>query len=231
MYAKKKFILGVTLMGLSLLLLISFTIAYFTDKVTVMNVLNIGGDGSTPAIKINVTEEAFASTSGISSSVSGEDTVYTLNNILANELINKDSTVTNEGTEAVYVRVALKDQTGNFVDLTATPYDGLDLTIRPDWVKIGNYYYYSVGGATTGTGSKLGPVGNTEGLPTSVAFFVEETDASSGSKYTIKVNSDVSDQGDATLKVCAEAIQAKGFTPDLSLSDPWHGEDPGAVTP
>lgn len=256
--AKRRSIILITSLAVAVLLMVSLTLAYLTDFRSTLNVLGIGigssssgsGSGSSSGpirtVMIELTEEEFAKQAIAEALKNGRTYVPTVMNpgrpdeyakvelydIVPNMPVNKDSTVGNVGSGAVYVRFRLMSRNAAGVD-TAYTYAQFDsdlkgklgLEINSLWRQSGdgvNYYYTN----NTSAHATLAPGAKAPCFKTSTA--------AGGQKYTFMIpanatNSDLAIFTDyLNLVVVAEAIQGAYFTPSaLTSTDPWAGS--GAI--
>lgn len=188
---KNKFVVteGV-LIALALCLGISGSYAYYQDSVSVQNHISTGD--------INIGIQEYQE-------VNGEEAVYdTASNriVLPSEVVSKIPRITNYA-ETCYIRAKVVHSSESVSD-TDTEYTLADKDlagISEQWIRKGEYYYYTL------------PLENGESVDlfTAVTIPAEWTEASSGTSLG--------------LTVTAEAIQAANFTPDFQSDSPWGDEE------
>lgn len=225
----RRFTLGMAVLGLAILLLVSFTIAYLTDQRKTLNVLGINTDqddpNPTPSVKIKLTEAGFAADPLTTTEVMnpGETDEYakvTLVNILPGQKINKDPTVTNIGTDKVFVRVALLDKDDDPLDLDAGQVEILDASVdTTKWTYKSGYWYYTNGTA------------NCVALDVNASVPVLVSKTLGGVTYTMMIPEDTDNEdiepytGILNFQVVAQAVQSREFVPDMTKTNPWTYSD------
>jgi predicted ribosomally synthesized peptide with SipW-like signal peptide len=123
---KRKVAILATAVIITATLVVGSTLAFFTDKGTVQNVITMGD------VKISLTEPTFANTTNSS---------YKIENVMPNQKISKDPTITNTGSNDAYVRCKVA-VTGDKLNSAQTADLLNGLNIGKDWAKSGEYYYY-----------------------------------------------------------------------------------------
>jgi predicted ribosomally synthesized peptide with SipW-like signal peptide len=121
---KKRIAMIATAVILAATLIIGGTLAFFTDKGAVQNVITMGD------VRITLTEPSFAKSTG---------GTFKLNSIMPGQKITKDPTVTNTGSHDAYIRCKLTID-GLNTDQSAQLVSGLN--IGENWAKSGDYYYF-----------------------------------------------------------------------------------------
>lgn len=235
---RRRFTAMVTVLSLLLLLMISLTIAYFTDQRIVLNILGIGagsdgGGGEVSTVKIKLTEPGFAATDNVVKELMnpGEADEYAkleLYNILPGQKINKDPTITNIGAEPVYVRVkfvhkvydeTLQTWTSTPVKFTESPYSILGAEVdSTKWTYKNDGYWYLNAALGTEDANKTATVLKNRASGQDPAYTMALPAALDNTTASGLI-------GLFNLEVVAEAIQSRGFTPDMNEDDPWTMED------
>lgn len=105
-------------------LVVGGTLAFFTDKGTVQNVITMGD------VHITLTEPAFAEAT---------DGTLKMGSVMPGQKIAKDPTITNTGSHDAYIRCKVS-VTGLNDKQSAELINGLEIGNK--WVKSGDYYYY-----------------------------------------------------------------------------------------
>lgn len=246
MKMKRKSIMILTTLTLVTLMLVGATLAYLTDSRQTLNILGIGignkpeeEDKENPnnlMVLIKLTEDEFVAAAkaqnekNVTAMRPGTDDEYSvvkLMGIYPNQRVNKDSKITNIGLGDVYVRVKLVDETGNPIDLNdATFQKHIKAAIGDKWVKMGDYYYYSVDGTNH---AKLTAKTKTAAAGTVNVFKEEYFDkVNKTGPYTIYIPETANNETAAKvvqLNVIAEAIQATDFEPGALVANgtgnPW----------
>lgn len=241
MKTKRRITVMVTSLAVALVLLVGLTMAYLTDSRSVLNQLGIGvgkdeNGNIKQAVQISLEEPSFIasleldgdnpvdSATYLLSDPSEEVTEALKSNLVPGDKIFKDPTITNVGSDSVYLRVKI-DVTADQMEKMTTD---LGLAINDEIFTKGNdnYWYY--------TGEKAG-ASCAEFSPEGVASFFKTTvDADSGrdtelSQYSMLIpntwkNSDVREfleveEGESgnlllEMKITAQAIQFKNFEPN-----------------
>lgn len=236
MKTKRKFTMMVTGLALALALMVGLTFTYLTDQRNVTNLLGIGvgtdSEGNViNAVQISLEEPSFAAKADAGTAKYLEEdkqkelTEAAMTGLLPGDFIYKDPTITNVGSEAVYLRVKIEMTAAQIQTLV----DDLGLTINPQFVAgdtddNGYQYYYYVG-----TGTECAEVAS----GAEVLFF-NVTDDGEGMNYSMSIpatwtNADVKDFIGASgeklisMPIVAQAIQARAYTPDgLSWDNAGH---------
>lgn len=181
---KKKILTLGLVAALSATAAIGGTLAYFTDTADATNTFTVGN------VEIELTEpkwtEAVKNTDG------------KMENVYPGQILDKDPTVTNNGKNPCFVRVSVSnlDQFGTEGTIAYLTGDEKD-KLGADWVKEGNYFYYTKELAASEATSALFdqikiPAGLTNGKE---------------DRYN-KIAKDI--------VVNAEAVQSQGFTGDAA---------------
>lgn len=238
---KQKRLLGTALLSLALIFALSTTLAYLTDAENIRNLLGLGVDVTDPTLKvvdITISEPGFDSVIGYVAEPSNPGKPHTLPNILPGDRILKDPQVTNSGSEGVYTRVRIYADDGA-EGTTPAPLTAQQLLDRYGIViNSTNWKIHTLNGVETfyyvgGTSASAVLAKQTAPVP----LFVENTVAPAGSggpyvqndKYTMTISTSLTYQSEGVglinLRIVAEAIQARNFTPDLLTgpTDPWKG--------
>lgn len=234
MKTKRRSVIAITALTLVSLLLVSFTLAYLTDKRSTLNLLGIGASGPNPGddktVQIKLTEPEFEKVATEKAAMAkGEADEFSklgLYNIVPGQEVNKDPTVTNIGAEDVYIRVKVVSAGANgaTINLEENKYvKMLGFTVDTDnWVKVGDYWYYrvSTNPADAKTGTKLAK-------NAAVKFF--KNIGTAPKNYTMRIPTTIDNEdltsnnlfGVVNMEIIAEAIQSREFTPDLTKAVPW----------
>ncbi len=177
---KKKILTLGLVAALSATAAIGGTLAYFTDTADATNTFTVGN------VEIELTEpkwtEAVKNTDG------------KMENVYPGQILDKDPTVTNNGKNPCFVRVSVSnlDQFGTEGTIAYLTGDEKD-KLGADWVKEGNYFYYTKELAASEATS---PLFEKIEIPTGLTNGKE--DSYNKAAKDIVVN--------------AEAVQSQGFT-------------------
>lgn len=175
MQVKKKIAVIVSVAALVALAAIGATLAWFTDSKDVTNVVTMGN------VEIKLEEPLF----------SAAHANNTIADVVPNQSIVKDPTITNTGKNDAYIRVQVA-----YTGLTAAQIAQLEAGLQIDadlWVKSGDYFYYQGNDGILAAGSAA------------VKFFDKVT-------IPYQWGNEMKDKT-FEIKVSAQAIQAANFTP------------------
>jgi predicted ribosomally synthesized peptide with SipW-like signal peptide len=199
---KKKIAIIATAVLVVATIAIGSTLAFFTDKGEVNNVITTGN------VKISLDEPMFKDSGA---NQDGED-IYMPNDVMPNQPIVKDPTITNEGSHDAYIRckVTVSSKDGKMTaDRIADVIKGLNINTDTDtdsaWVLSDGYYYYQ----------KPLPKIDEDSTKHSVQFFTT---------FTVPETWD-NTMADTRFKIAisAEAIQADYFTPTKDADGKYIG--------
>lgn len=175
----------IAMLGIIAMLSVGGTWAYFSDSVSVINHIQMGD------INISLREYEM--------NQEGEEIPYKDDKmIVPGQTVSKIPRITNIA-EPCYIRLLLtyNNDNGDLEGLSDKNVKG----ISSDWVKRGEYYYYT----------KVLGYNQTVDLFKKVTFPEEWTEAHSGQNIGINIQVD--------------AIQSKNFTPDFQSRNPWGNEE------
>jgi predicted ribosomally synthesized peptide with SipW-like signal peptide len=193
---KKKIAIIATAVLVVATIAIGSTLAFFTDKGEVNNVITTGN------VKISLDEPMFKDSGA---NQDGED-IYMPNDVMPNQPIVKDPTITNEGSHDAYIRckVTVSGDEKMTADHIAEVIKGLNIN-SGDWVLSDGYYYYQ----------KPLPKIDEDSTKHSVQFFTT---------FTVPETWD-NTMADTRFKIAisAEAIQADYFTPTKDADGKYIG--------
>lgn len=183
---KKRIAIIATAVIIVATLVVGGTLAFFTDKGTVTNVITMGD------VHITLTEPTFESAT---------NSTYKVANVMPNQQITKDPTITNTGSHDAYIRckiavTGLPEDDGAEYSPTRELLSGLNID-GTKWVQAadGYYYYQTMLPKKPADGVSAVKLFDTVTIP-------EQWD-----------NTLVVDKDGFKISITAEAIQADNFTP------------------
>lgn len=191
MQMKKKIAIVVSVVALVALAAIGATLAWFTDSKDVTNVVTMGN------VQIKLEEPQFTAAHADN----------TITDVVPNQSIVKDPTITNTGKNDAYVRVQVA-----YTGLTDEQIAQLEAGLHIDgdlWVKSGDYYYYQGNDGVLAAGSAAVQVFDKVVIPYQW-----------GNEMVNKT---------FEINVSAQAIQAANFTPVTDANGvitSWGDPDP-----
>lgn len=181
---KKQVLAGALAASIAAVSIAGASLAYFTDKDAKDNVFTVGN------VSIVLTEPKW----DVEGAAEAQD-------MYPGEAVAKDPTVTNDGRNPAFVRVKVDFPE----DVKMTYETGTDYSennCNENWVKIGDYFYYTQALAA--------------GDSTPAVFDRVRLDANAGNELA---------NGELHVNVTAEAIQAQGIFPSYSVVEDGLSED------
>ncbi len=190
---KKRIAIIATAVIMVATLVVGGTLAFFTDKGTATNVITMGD------VHITLTEPAFAEATS---------STYKMANVMPNQQITKDPTITNTGSHDAYIRCKIavtglpKDDAETKYSPTRELLSGLNID-GTKWVQAadGYYYYQAVLPKKPANDVSAVKLFDTVTIP-------QQWD-----------NTLVVDKDGFKISITAEAIQAENFTPHTHTTD------------
>lgn len=202
---KKRIAIIATAVIIVATLVVGGTLAFFTDKGTVTNVITMGD------VHITLTEPAFAEATS---------STYKVANVMPNQQITKDPTITNTGSHDAYIRCKIavtglpKDDAEKEYSPTGQLLSELNID-KAKWVQAADgYYYYQ-----TKLPKKPAVGDSNEKLFDTVTIPEQWDNTLANAEFKISIT--------------AEAIQADNFTPHKTgtVIDGWNYRDNSPVEP